>query len=523
MAVYLHSIMSERALQRTLDLFDHESDGRGLSAVDAAYDAGLFATRRLDRTEQKRLGQFMTPVPIGRFMAERAVADLAGDTIRILDPAAGSGVLGVAAVEALLERAKPPGRIELLCCEIDVRLHSALEAACEQLRGQCAAMGVELDVQVQGGDFLLSRLAVARQPCVDLVIANPPYFKLGKADPRAQAHAYAVHGQPNIYGLFMAACASLVRPNGAWCFITPRSWTGGDYFGAVRRHVFERLNLSAAHTFESRTEHFGDDEVLQEAVIAWARAGVRCPQIEIGSSGGAHDLRPEVTRRVDVDRVLSRTDGHRLRLPQVSVGIEQLADSLDKLRLRVFTGPVVAFRAKRWLAAEAGRETVPMLWMQHVQRMAIRWPLNRKLEHIRATPESHWMLVQNRVMVLLRRFSPKEDVRRVTATPYLAHLPGDLIGLENHLNCITTVDRDMSASEAIGLAAYLNSRPVDEYLRTMCGHTQINASDLRRMPFPDHASLVTLGDAVGHLPSLARVDKAVELILADPFTVPSAA
>jgi adenine-specific DNA-methyltransferase len=35
----------------------------------------------------------------------------------------------------------------------------------------------------------------------DLVIANPPYFKIPKSDPRAQAAAAIVHGQPNIYAL----------------------------------------------------------------------------------------------------------------------------------------------------------------------------------------------------------------------------------------------------------------------------------------------------------------------------------
>ena len=35
----------------------------------------------------------------------------------------------------------------------------------------------------------------------DIAIANPPYFKLQKQDPRALAAAEIVHGQPNIYEL----------------------------------------------------------------------------------------------------------------------------------------------------------------------------------------------------------------------------------------------------------------------------------------------------------------------------------
>lgn len=521
MAVHFDSHMSKRALQTTWDLFEGESDRPALCDVGLAYGAGLRATRRLEQAEQKRLGQFMTPVAIARFMARRAVTELGGPTLRILDPAAGSGVLGVAAVQALLERAEPPTRIELLLCEIDARLHAELQATCHRLHVRCAARGVEFDAQVRIGDFLLSELAMSQQPCVDLVIANPPYFKLGKTDPRARAHAYAVRGQPNIYGLFMAACAALVRPNGMWCFITPRSWSSGDYFAVVRRHLLERLDLCATHTFESRTEHFGDDEVLQEAMITWARAGAACTQVEIGSSAGARDLGGNRARLCAVDQVVRRAEGHRLHLPLSDGGIEGLPHTLCDQQMRVFTGPVVAFRAKPWLQAEADGETVPLLWMQHVHRMAVRWPLHRKSEHIQVAPESRWMLVPNKVMVLLRRFSPKEDIRRVTATPYLVDVPGQLIGLENHLNCIAAVGRDMSANEAIGLSAYLNSRPVDAYLRAVSGHTQINATDLRRLPVPDRPSLMALGDEVGCAASLERLDEAVDRMLGELLASPS--
>src|SRR5690606_9495870 len=89
--------------------------------TDYAHTAGAAATSALERDEQKRLGQFMTPAPIARFMAARAVAQLTGDTIRILEPAAGAGVLAAAAVEAILAKSERPRVIELLLCEIDRR------------------------------------------------------------------------------------------------------------------------------------------------------------------------------------------------------------------------------------------------------------------------------------------------------------------------------------------------------------------------------------------------------------------
>lgn len=505
--------MTDRPVQPTANPLTGQAAPGALSLVSLAYQAGLKATRRLHRDEQKQLGQYMTPAAIAHRMADRATADLHGRLLRILDPAAGTGVLAFAAVEALLRQPAPPARIELMLCEIDDRLHDSLESGCAELRKRCAAVGVALDTHISGGDFLLSGLALAQRPCVDLVIANPPYFKLGKSDPRARAHAYAVHGQPNIYGLFMAACAGLVRPGGVWCFITPRSWTGGDYFAAVRRHVFARLQLRALHAFDSRTEHFGDDEVLQEALIVWAQSAATSGHVEISTSAGVADMARAAVRRVPLDAVLRRGDAHRLHLPSDRRGLETLTESFASLGLKVFTGPVVAFRAKAWLSADPGADTVPMLWMQHVQRMALQWPMARKLEHLRADAASAWMLVPNQVMVLLRRFSPKEDVRRVTAAPCLAEWRADRLGIENHLNCIAPVGRTMSCREAIGLAAFLNSRPVDEHLRAVSGHTQINASDLRMLPMPDLAGLLAIGARVGDGRSLVCIDAAVDAVL----------
>lgn len=45
-----------------------------------------------------------------------------------------------------------------------------------------------------------------------------------------------------------------------------------------------------------------------------------------------------------------------------------------------------------------------------------------------------------------------------------------------------------------GLVVYLNSTAVDEWFRRFNGHTQVNATDLRRMRYPDRACLVEIGE-----------------------------
>jgi adenine-specific DNA-methyltransferase len=156
-----------------------------------------------------------------------------------------------------------------------------------------------------------------------------------------------------------------------------------------------------------------------------------------------------------------------------------------------------------------------MLWMQHVKHMVLAWPVQKKKEHIEACPESAWMLVPNTNMVLLRRFSPKEDVRRITASAYVGgSLPGEVIGLENHLNYVHRPGGSLSTQEAIGLAAYLNSRAVDGYFRMGSGNTQVNAIELRRLPLPPQHKLNLIGALLAEgATDLDRVDAVVSEVL----------
>jgi adenine-specific DNA-methyltransferase len=93
--------------------------------------------------------------------------------------------------------------------------------------------------------------------------------------------------------------------------------------------------------------------------------------------------------------------------------------------------------------------------------------------------------VPNKNYVLLRRFSTKEDVRRIVAAPILQdQFKSDVIGIENHLNYIYHRVGTLSEDEAFGLAAILNCSLIDTYFRTFNGNTQVSATELRQMPLP---------------------------------------
>lgn len=486
-----------------------------------AHQNGKAFVSSLSKDEQKSLGQFMTPPPIATFMAKRATTGIFSDVISILEPSAGAGILAAAIVQEILRREERPSRIELTLYEMDMRLKPYLKRLADRLRRAAKDSGITLSCHIVIGDFLLSGLAQSARPKFDVCIANPPYFKLNKADARAKAHSYAVYGQPNIYGLFQAACASLIKPSGRWCFITPRSWLNGSYFAAVRRHLLHYLHIDALHLFESRQAHFYEDTILQEAVIAWATAQpLQVGEIAFSTSQGVSDLPEAELFAIPTTEVIGNDEQMTIAIP-VAAGanhagnnFEEWHDTLASFGLKVSTGPVVPFRSKEFILESFSKGAVPLLWMQHVRHTGITWPIQKKREHILSTAASAWMLVRNTNYVVMRRFSPKEDVRRVTAAPYLAgNLPGEFIGLENHLNYIHRPGGDLTRSETIGLAAFLNSTVVDAHFRAISGSTQVNATELRKLRLPPLESLVAIGNLLPNTPTLAEADQAVSAVL----------
>ena len=458
----------------------------------------------------------MTPPSIARAMAKRACVGIDRRVIHLLDPAAGAGILAAAVLEELLAKGTKFAQIVITIFETDGRFLSSLERLASRMRRAGTRVGVQVNVSIRIDDFLLSEFTFDR-PAFDLIIANPPYFKLKKSDPRSIRHSYAVYGQPNIYGLFMAACASLLTRGGRWCFITPRSWTNGTYFALARRHMLTHLRIDAIHTFESRREHFTEDEVLQEAMITWATSHpVPCHSITLSTSAGTRDLAAAPLRSLPICDVISTDQQSVISLPSAHhIAVpDGFSSTLETFGIKVSTGPVVAFRASRYIAESAGRETVPLLWMQHIRPMQVSWPIAKKREYIEANADTAWMLVPNANMVIMRRFSPKEDNRRVIAAPYLSgSMPGEVLGLENHTNYLYRTGGELTADEAKGFAAFLNSRVVDRYLRMVAGSTQVNAADLRAMPCPSLDRIIQIGRAIPDVCTLDNADEAVDFVI----------
>ena len=134
------------------------------------------------------------------------------------------------------------------------------------------------------------------------------------------------------------------------------------------------------------------------------------------------------------------------------------------------------------------------------------------------------LFVNNSTKIVLRRFSAKEEPRRITAAVLPAGAFGtELIALENHLNYLYRSDGVLTNEEAQGIVAFLNSTFVDRYFRITNGNTQVNATELRKLPLPRHEQLTRIGERVVELHNKQDFD-AIEHIIMEvlgPETCPA--
>jgi adenine-specific DNA-methyltransferase len=123
--------------------------------------------------------------------------------------------------------------------------------------------------------------------------------------------------------------------------------------------------------------------------------------------------------------------------------------------------------------------------------------------------------------VLVKRFSSKEEKRRVVAALYdPERIRAEQVGFENHTNFFHRKGEGLTVKLAKGLAVFLNSTLVDLYFRQFSGHTQVNATDLRNFNYPRQSQLEQLGFRVGDkFPSQEDVDRDVEEVLNLPDEV----
>lgn len=490
--------------------------------VDTAEFSRVDASLKLDPKRRSGLGQYLTPAPIGRFMA--SLFSEFSDTVRLLDPGAGVGSLSAAVIERVGMVGKKPGAVSVTCYEIEPLLIDYLKATLEEGKTHCQEWKIKAHTVIHAQDYILSTaqpptLFQGERPKMTgftHVIMNPPYRKIHSASEHRVALRKAGVETSNLYTGFLFLAARQLELGGEMVAIVPRSFCNGLYFKPFREQFFSLMTLRHLHVFETRNSAFKGDQVLQENIILSAVKGgkrttvrittSRGSAFELDKSSGACVVEDMTQRVVDYDALIRPDDPDQFVHIAANDLEQRIVDrmghftaTLRDLGLEVSTGPVVDFRLKRDLRQDPAAGTVPLLYASHFQNGALQWPKTMKKPNaIQVSAQSQrWLWPNAGHYVVTRRFTAKEERRRVVTSVYDSSLPGELVGFENHLNVFHAGQRGFSHSLAVGLRVFLNSSLVDRFFRQFNGHTQVNATDLRALRYPDLETLKRIGQQVG--------------------------
>jgi len=507
-----------------------------LSPVEVCQIVGEWYVACSNQARRRDAGQFFTPLIVARYMANLAGA--LHNQAYILDPGAGVGVLACAVCEAAL--AQKLSTLSIVAYESDPALYALCSFTLNYARNFLHERGIELSIQLHQQDFveamaeemtgisLWSNGSRLHHP-FDLVILNPPYFKVNQTDASAKLVKDIAHGRTNMYTIFMSLTASSLQIGGRFVSITPRSFASGAYFKRFRQQFFSTIAPELIHIFDSRRSAFEDADVLQENIIlAGVRKGpafIAPPSVTISQSRGLQDLIHPFIQQLPRHFIIDDNQKDPvLHLPTSDIDTHLLQAfrrwnaRLATYGLEISTGPVVPFRARNLLttveSVKQGK-AAPLLWLQHIHRMNIQWPLERfdKPQGVRCKTDPK-LLVKNTTQIILRRFSAKEEARRITAAVLPEGTFGtELIALENHLNYLYRPGGRLSIEEAMGIAAFLNSTLVDRYFRIANGNTQVNATELRKLPLPPLERLISIGKRVISLQTERDFDAMERIIM----------
>ena len=477
--------------------------------------------------EKKILGQYFTDSPIAEFMSSIIdIESLNPNRVRLLDCGAGHGMLTASTAFFLLKNGIH--KIEATLYELDEKVIVYLKHVLKDIKSVFEREGKVFDYKIVNDDFVTLRPDLNEQLKFDVSVINPPYFKYSvKESVYSKKTLDLFKGDPNIYASFIAITLSAMDSKGQVIVISPRSFLNGLYFKGFRKYLLNNSRIDLVHIFNSRKDVFVDSDILQENIIfKMIKTNEPYSGITISTSNGLFDLHNSNRAIYPKDIIIDESNNEEIiRIPEneddyrVLQRAEKLPSTFSEEGYFISTGPVVEFRTRQYLTnSHNGQKQVPLIRAHNVKIDGIVWDgtSNKDLSfNLKPNHDKH--LSKNCRFLILKRFTSKDEPRRLVAGVYEPRGGIDYIGITNKLNYIGRKDDVLSSQEVLGLSILFNSEFMDKYYRCISGNTQVNATDIRIMRIPTRKQIIKLGKLMGEHVSLNHkiIEQTLKHILND--------
>lgn len=444
--------------------------------------------------------QFFTPYEVTKSMInEFNVQYYDKDTINILEPSAGFGILIISLIEEIVKNVNIKN-INIVVFEIDKNISSTLKSNLKTLKNILSVKyNINLNFIVHNTNFIVFYKDFwtknKKENLFDIIVSNPPYKKINKNDYEALIMENITHGQPNIYQLFIAMSLKLLKKNGVFISLTPRNYLNGLYSKKLRQYIFTNYSLIAIHTFDN-TKLF--KEVEQEVLISTFKNNIKYNETIISHNG-------DKSFKTDINNIINKEDSFSLILPKTKSDLlfykqfSKLGYKLSDLDIKISVGPIVQFRNKEFLFEERYNHlNAPLLVASNILENNIidyDKKSNKKIKQNKSININAKGLIINHNYLLIRKIASKKDkTLLLSAVLEPKTFKHELIGLDNNLLYISKNNNSkLSKFEVYGLYCYINSNFFQRYYSLVNGTFTINVNDFKHLYFPNLNLITRLG------------------------------
>lgn len=471
-------------MQIPLQFLEHDLK----SALMEIFSISKDKSNQISASQKAKFSQYFTESNVAKALAEM----LSTDHTIIGDHGAGAGILGATAIATFLNKHPQALPRQLRAYEIDDSLHDTFHQCMRVIESLNQAHYPNSFKYSLKGDFLTTSAikVLERKNTLHAAVLNPPYKKLNQKSPLASFLKQNFCSCPNEYAAFITLTVDMLKENGELVAIVPRSFASGTYFKEFRKWMRKNGSYEWFHRFDSRSNVFRNENVLQENVMFKFRKGVPQSKSVLVSSSPDPDANNTFAMRVDSSHMFGQSTSAPILIPASISELEAIQENRKKpftfedMNVSITTGKLEDFRVRSALRHKSEAGYIPIVYAHHISLDQPKLDWHTDLEKpCFAIPTSQILskCLPRGNYLLIKRISANDSLtRRCQASMLLesSDLKGDHWLIDNHVQVIGASD-NLSETQIRKLYKALTSDIAEGVFRATSGTTQLNKEDIK--------------------------------------------
>lgn len=453
-----------------------------------------------NKIDRQKLGQFFTPLSTAKKFIEFSEISVTSSKIKICEPACGLCILSCSLIEYLCTL-NNINEIELICFEFDSSITGYTKDILAKLFEYCSTCKVKLKYTLIEEDFILYHKDVFNNnysyKTYDIIISNPPFFKLNSYDERVTLAKKILYGLPNIYAIFYYISTIIINNKGLLLFLIPRSICSGSFFKQFRAHFINYIKFYKIHLYSTDEKIFDNHSVLYEFVF------IKSGKVEFNDEYPIEITHSESIDSITNIRYYNNFNILKNLIPlatskkdlEILEKVNTFSTNLGTLGFEVFYSKLIITKVEKLLNNTPCENCLPVIWLHNIEQANFIFPVEHKYpNYIQNIENIKPFLIDNESCIFFRRYNNNDYINRIITAAYKKNLSNySYLAIDRLVGVLLNKDNNLPIETIFGVSAYLNSKFVNSYFRMINGIINVTGEMILELPIPDIAVINKIG------------------------------